>query len=266
MDPESSTQHTRVAIVTGSSSGVGAATVRRLAEEGWNVVINYRSNEEGAREVEEECRALGADALVVQADVSDDAACRRMVSEAEERWGRVDALVNNAGTTKFCAHDQLEGLDKDDFLHIYGVNVVGPYQMTRAAVPVMRRNDGGSVVNVASMAGVTGVGSSIAYAASKGALVTMTLSLARALGPDVRVNAVCPGFIQGEWLRSGLGDERYEAIKRSREEGAPLAMTVTPEIVARSILYLAADAGGITGETLMVDGGHHLGGAPLGRR
>lgn len=266
MNPEPSTEQPRVAIVTGSSSGVGAATVRRLAEEGWNVVINYRSNEEGAREVESDCRALGAETLVVQADVSDDEECRGMVAEAEDRWGRVDALVNNAGTTKFCAHDDLQGLSKEDFLRIYGVNLVGPYQMTRAAVPVMRRNDGGSIVNIASVAGVTGVGSSIAYAASKGALVTMTLSLARALGPDVRVNAVCPGFIQGEWLRSGLGDERYEAIKRSREEGAPLDITVTPEIVAQSIVYFLEGAEGITGETLMVDGGHHLGGAPLGRR
>lgn len=266
MSPESDAGAPKVAIVTGSSSGVGAASVRRFAQRGWSVVINYRSNEEGAREVEEECRSLGGDTVVVQADVSDDAACRRMVSEADERWGRVDALVNNAGTTTFCAHDDLEGLSKDDFLHIYGVNVVGPYQMTRAAVPVMRRTGGGSVVNVASVAGVTGVGSSIAYAASKGALVTMTLSLARALGPDVRVNAVCPGFIQGEWLRSGLGDERYEQIKKSREEGAPMGITVTPEIVAENILTFVVDAPGVTGETLMVDGGHHLSGAPLGRR
>lgn len=266
MELESGTHHPAVAIVTGSSSGVGAATVRSLAERGWSVVINYRRNEEEAREVEEDCRSLGADTLVVQADVSDDEACREMVASAEERWGRVDALVNNAGTTKFCAHDDLEGLAKDDFLRIYSVNVVGPYQMTRAAVSAMRRGDGGSIVNVASVAGVTGVGSSIAYAASKGALVTMTLSLARALGPEIRVNAVCPGFIQGEWLRSGLGDERYETIKAAREEGAPLGITVTPEIVAESIVYFLESARGITGETLVVDGGHHLGGAPLGRR
>lgn len=266
MTPESTAQDPKVAIVTGSSSGVGAATARSFAERGWNVVVNYRSNEEGARRVESDCLSLGAEVEVVQADVADDDACRGLVAAADDRWGRVDALINNAGTTKFCPHDELEGLDKDDFLHIYGVNVVGPYQVTRAAVPVMRRNDGGSVVNVASVAGVTGVGSSVAYAASKGALVTMTLSLARALGPDIRVNAVCPGFIQGEWLRSGLGDERYEQIKESREEGAALGITVTPEIVADNILTFVVDAPGVTGETLMVDGGHHLSGAPLGRR
>lgn len=255
-----------VAIVTGSSSGVGAASALALAQRGCHVVINYSRNEEGARATERSCREAGVETEVVGADVAEDADCRRLVEAAEKKWGRLDAVVNNAGTTKFCAHDNLEGLSKEDFLRIYSVNTVGAYQMCRAAAPIMKRGGQGSIVNVASVAGVMGVGSSIAYAASKGALVTMTLSLARVLGPEIRVNAVCPGFIQGEWLKQGMGAENYERTKAFLDSSTPLRQTMTPEKVARSILYLVADAIGITGETLLVDGGMHLNTAPLVRR
>jgi 3-oxoacyl-[acyl-carrier protein] reductase len=255
-----------VAIVTGSSSGVGAACARQLAERGCNVVINYSRSEAGARETEAACLAHGVETLVVRADVADDADCRRMAAAADAKWGRIDALVNNAGTTKFCAHDNLEGLNKQDFLDIYSVNTVGAYQMTRAVEPAMKRGGRGSIVNVASIAAVMGVGSSIAYAASKGALVTMTLSLARALGPEIRVNAVCPGFIQGEWLRNGMGPENYDRSKKFLEETTPLRLTTTPDTVAEAILYFVAGADVVTGETLILDGGMHLNTAPLGRR
>ena len=145
-----------------------------------------------------------------------------MVDQAVAKWGRVDVLVNNAGITKFCAHENLEGLTKEDFLQIYGTNLVGPYQMIRAVVPHMKRTGKGAIVNIASIAGVTGIGSSIAYCASKGALITMTLSLARVLGPEIRINAICPGFIQGEWLREGLGPELYDFIKNTLESSVPL--------------------------------------------
>jgi 3-oxoacyl-[acyl-carrier protein] reductase len=255
----------KTAIVTGSSAGVGQATAIMLAEDGCNVLVNYTKSEEGARETVSACENLGVETLLCRADVSDDADCRRMVSEAMNKWSRIDALVNNAGTTKFCRHDDLEGLSKDDFLHIYGVNVVGPYQMTRAVAPHMKQAGRGSVVNVASMAALTGFGSCIAYAASKGALVTMTLSLARALGPEIRVNTVCPGFIQGRWLMKGLGDN-YEKVKQLREEAAPLRATATPETVADAILYFIRGARVVTGETLMLDGGAHLNLRPKGAR
>jgi len=255
-----------VAIVTGSSSGVGAACARQLAERGCHVVVNYSSNEAGARETEAACRAFGVETLVVRANVADDADCRRMAEAADAKWGRIDALVNNAGTTKFCPHGNLEGLSRQDFLDIYSVNTVGAYQMTRAVVPAMKRGGRGSVVNVASIAAVTGVGSSVAYAASKGALVTMTLSLARVLGPEVRVNAVCPGFIQGDWLREGMGAETYDRTKRLLEESTPLRLTTTPDTVAEAILYFVAGADVVTGETLILDGGMHLNTAPLTRR
>jgi len=255
-----------VAIVTGSARGVGAATARMLAEKGYNVVINYSKSEGQAREAEEACRVLGAETLLCRADVANDDDCRRMAAETVEKWGRIDALVNNAGTTKFCAHDDLEGLSREDFLHIYGINVVGVYQMVRAVVPHMKQAGSGAIVNVASIAGVTGIGSSVAYAASKGALITMTLSLARVLGPEIRMNAVCPGFIQGDWLRQGLGDETYEAMKQYWEETTPLRMTATPETVAEAIVYFISGAPLVTGETLILDGGFHLTTTPITQR
>lgn len=255
-----------VAIVTGSSSGVGAACARQLAERGCHVVINYARNEAGAKATAAACAEFGVETVVAKADVSADEDCRRLAGAALDRWGRIDALVNNAGTTKFNPHPELEGLSKQDFLDIYAVNTVGAYQMTRAVAPAMKRGGRGSIVNVASIAAVTGVGSSIAYAASKGAMVTMTLSLARVLGPQIRVNVVCPGFIQGEWLKQGLGKERYQATKAALEAASPLRLTTTPDTVAEAILYFIAGADVVTGEMLLVDGGNHLNTAPLARR
>ena len=256
----------KAAIVTGSATGIGAATARKLAENGCNVVINYTKSEKEARETLAACEGCGVETVLCCADVSADEDCRRMVDEALNKWGRVDALVNNAGTSKFVDHKDLEGLDKEDFLRIYSVNVIGPYQMVRAVTPYMKKAGRGAIVNVASTAAITGIGSSIAYAASKGALVTMTLSLARNLGPEIRVNAVCPGFVQGRWLKGGMGMERYEATQAYLEDQSPLGVTATPETVADAILYFIAGAGITTGETLILDGGFHLNQAPLMRR
>ena len=253
----------RVAIVTGSSRGVGAATVRLLAQKEFNVVINYSKSEQEALDVQKSCEALGAETLLCRADVAEDAECRRIAHEAMARWGRIDALVNNAGTTKFCAHHHLEGLSQEDFQSIYATNLIGPYQMIRAVAPHMKAAGSGAVVNVASTAGVDGIGSCVAYAASKGALITMTKSLARALGPEIRMNAVCPGFIQGEWLRGGMGSDTYELIKSHLESTNPLRRTATPETIAPTILYLLEDATLVTGQILLLDGGNHLG--PTGR-
>lgn len=247
----------KVAIVTGSSSGVGAATVRLLASKGCHVVVNYASSAEAAEKVAEDCRAFGVEALVCQANVAEDLDCKKLVEAAMAKFGRLDALVNNAGTTKFNPHHKMDGLDKDDFFHIYGVNVVGPYQMVRAAEPALRASGEASVVNVASIAGVRGIGSSIAYAASKGALLTMTQSLARVMGPEIRVNAVCPGFIQGEWLEQGMGDN-YHKIKDSLEAVTPLKLTCTAETVADSIVAFIEGHSVITGQHIILDGGHHL--------
>ena len=247
-----------VSIVTGSSSGVGAATARMLAEKGGRVVINYSKSVDAARVVAAECESLGGDTLLCQADVANDDDCRRMVAETLKKWDRLDALVNNAGTTKFVQHADMDGLDGADFQNIYGVNVIGPFQMVRAASNALKASCDASVVNVASIAGVKGVGSSIAYAASKGALITMTQSLARVLGPEIRVNAVCPGFIKGEWLAEGMGRETYEASKSFLEAKTPLQKTCTPESVAESILGFIEGHSIVTGQHLVLDGGHLL--------
>lgn len=252
-----------VTIVTGSSSGIGAATVRRLASKGGNVVVNYSRSEDAARKVAEDCEAAGAEVLVCRADVSEDADCRRLVQETVDKWGRIDGLVNNAGTTKFVDHANLDGLSIDDFLNIYRVNLVGPFQMIRAVAPHMKKAGRGGVVNISSIAGVMGSGSSIAYAASKGALNTMTLSLARALGPEIRVNTVCPGFVAGEWLRQGMGTERYENTLGNLKKNNALADVATPETVAQAVVGFLENADLVTGEFMMVDGGGHLGAVPL---
>lgn len=257
----------KVAIVTGSSSGVGAATARLFASLGCHVVINYNANSAGAEQVMQDCEALGVETLCFGGSVANDSDCEAMVRAAMGKWGRVDILVNNAGTTKFVDHNKLDGLDAEDFQRIYSVNVIGCYQMTRAVRAAMEANDeGGAIVNIASTAAITGIGSSIAYAASKGAMVTMTLSLARVLGPKIRMNAVCPGFIEGDWLREGLGDKQYEAVRDANRRDAPLGVTACPDTVAEAILHFVTGPQVVTGETLIVDGGRHLMSTPLGRR
>jgi 3-oxoacyl-[acyl-carrier protein] reductase len=247
-----------VGIVTGSSSGVGASTARQLAARGTNVVINYSRSVDAAERVAEECRELGAEVLVCQADVSKDSDCQRMVEDTLSRWGRLDILVNNAGTTKFVTHSDLAGLDHQDFQDIYAVNVIGAFQMVRAAQDALTASGDASIVNVASIAGVKGVGSSIAYAASKGALITMTKSLARVMGPSIRVNAVCPGFIEGDWLAEGMGQAVYEQTLSFLRAKTPLQTTCTADSVAESILSFIDGHSVVTGQHLILDGGHLL--------
>ncbi len=252
----------KVAIVTGSATGVGAATATLLAAKGCNVVVNYSKSQAAAEATAEACIAAGAEAVVVQGDVADDGACRGLAAAAIDKWGRIDGLVNNAGTTVIVDHADLEGLTADDFQRLNAVNVIGAFQMTRAAAPHMKAAGDGAVVNISSMAGVTGIGSSIAYAATKGALNTMTLSLARALAPEIRVNAICPGFITTPWWQS-LGTEAYEKLKTSQQSSAPLKRVSSAEDVAEIAVWLIQAGAPITGETLLVDGGAHLGFAPL---
>jgi len=248
-----------VAIVTGSAAGVGAATARLFATKGWNVVVNYSRSEDDAKKTQAACEAEGVETLMVKADISDDSECRRLVEETIDKWGRVDALVNNAGTTKYVAHDDLEGLTPEDFERIFRVNVFGVYQMTRAVTPHMKAAGQGAVVNISSIAGVYGQGSSVAYAASKGAVNTMTYSLARALAPEIRVNAICPGFITGRWQEAGMGGtDKYEARIAQVEETTPLRRANTPEDIAEAILWFVDGARWVTGETLLVDAGSHL--------
>ncbi|NEK33196.1 SDR family NAD(P)-dependent oxidoreductase [Rhizobium leguminosarum] len=247
-------------IVTGSATGVGAACVKQFAEGGARVVINYSRSKKEADETGDICRSLGAEVEIVQADVADDAACRRMVAITVNRWGRLDALVNNAAMTVKSDPFDLETLSAEDFQNVFGVNVIGAYQMCRAAVPAMRDSGGGAIVNVSSNVAFTGGGSSLAYTASKGALNALTLALARTCGPDIRVNAVCPGIIDTRWMRDTLGPDAYGAIAKRFSETAPLGRVATPEDVAGAIVWLVQGADFVTGELLSVDGGIRLSG------
>ncbi|KRB79931.1 SDR family NAD(P)-dependent oxidoreductase [Noviherbaspirillum sp. Root189] len=245
----------KVAIVTGSSSGIGAATAKLFARNGYNVVINFSRNPEPAQVVADECIALGAEVLLQQANVAVDDDCRALAQAVEAKWGRCDALVNNAGTTKFVAANNLEGLDAQDFHDIYSVNVIGAYQMIRALAPLMKRNPGAGIVNVSSTAAVSGIGSSVAYMASKGALNSMTFGLARALAPEIRINAVGPGMVETPWLQNGLGAERYEATRQLYMKSAPLHATIQPEDVADICFWLCDGARKTTGEFILIDSG-----------
>jgi NAD(P)-dependent dehydrogenase (short-subunit alcohol dehydrogenase family) len=250
----------RCALITGSATGVGAAAALAFARRGYDVLIDYARSEAEARETERACRAAGADAIAVQGDVADDAACRRLVQAAIDRWKRLDVLVNNAGVTTFAGADW-EKLDAESFQRIFAVNLVGPFQMIRAAAPHLRAARG-AVVNVSSIAGALGIGSSVPYVASKGALNAVTLHLARALAPEVRVNAVCPGLITTRWFPRGIGEEAYQKLKASYEAGTPLGTACSPEDVAEAVLWLADGARTVTGELLLLDSGTHLGPAP----
>ena len=252
----------KVAIVTGSATGVGAATAVLLAEKGCNVVINYSRSKEEAMATAQLVEQHNVECIVFQADVSNDDECKSMVEAAIKNWGKIDYLVNNAGKTKFNPFENLDGLSGEDFLDIYSVNVVGPYQMIKAVVPYMKQQGGGAIVNDSSLAGINGVGSSIAYVTSKAALNIMTKSLAHVLGPEIRINAVAPGPIQTRWLKGGMGDEAYSALIEQAENELPLKQVATAEDVAETLVWFLEGAKLITGEVLIVDSGAHLGSLP----
>ena len=250
----------KVAIVTGSATGIGAAVAQGLAKRGADIVVNYTRSETEARDTAAQVEKAGAKAVLVKGDVADDADCRKLAAAAIAAWGRIDILVNNAGTTKFVTnHADLDSLSAEDFARIYAVNVIGPFQMIRACLPHLRATKSGSVVNISSIAGVLGIGSSVAYAASKGALNTMTLSLARALAPEVRVNSVCPGFVDTNWFVKQFGKEMAERIAESEGKHNLLQRVADGAEIAKTAMFFAGpESANITGETLLTDGGMHL--------
>ena len=258
-----------IVVITGASTGLGRAIAVEVAERGAKaVVINFASSGDEAEETAVRVRSHGAEAILRQGDVASDEDCRRIV-EAAAPFGRIDALFNNAGVTKQVPnHADLDGLTSADFEWIYKVNVIGAFQMVRAARTLLEAGPrAGAVVNTSSIAGVTGIGSSVAYAASKGALTTMTLSLARALAPKIRVNAVCPGFIDTPWFERAMDPERLERLRQGVIASTTLKMASKAEDIAGPTVFLASPAAAhITGETLLVDAGTHLGFASLSMR
>lgn len=247
----------RVVIVTGGSSGIGEAIALEMARRGWRVVVNYSRNTAQAEAVVKACVEAGGEAIAVKANVGEDAQCRALVQAALDKWGRLDALVNNAGTTKFVMHADLDGLSAEDFQRIYAINVIGPFQMCRAAAPALKAARG-AVVNVSSLASRVATGSSIAYAASKAALNTLSMSLARTLAPEVRVNVLAPGFVDTPWMTAGYGEERYTRLRETYAQIAPLKEVSKPQHQADAVAWLLEGAAHVTGQILYVDAGMHV--------
>ncbi|MCP4003992.1 MAG: SDR family NAD(P)-dependent oxidoreductase [bacterium] len=244
----------KAAIITGGGTGVGRETALQLAKGGCSVLVNYSRSKDDAEKTAEDCRALGVKAIAHQASVADDSACRGMVKAATTEFGHLDILVQSAGTTVFVPHTDLDGVKAEDWQELMAVNVVGPFQMARAARGPLQESGDGEVVMISSVAGVAGQGSSIPYCASKAALNNLTVTLARVLAPQVRVNAVAPGAITGRWLQGGLG-ESYDGAMAAISARVPLAKVSSPEDIADAVLGIVTGSDLMTGQVLVVDGG-----------
>lgn len=249
----------KVAIVTGASSGIGAATAVALARAGYDVVVGFNTNATGAEAVAGLCRAAGATALVHQGDVARDAHCQDLAAAASKQFGRLDALVNNAGTSRVKPGQPLEGLEEADIDHLFAVNLRSAFQMSRAAATALKSTRG-TIVNVSSHSAFSGFGSSLIYAATKGAMNTLTLGLARKLAPEIRVNAVCPGFVATDWLKKvrGISQAEQDELLEGFRQAAPLQIVATAEDVAEAVVWFVTGARSITGQLLVIDGGAHL--------
>lgn len=242
----------KVAIVTGSATGIGRATALEFARDGADVVINYSRSETEAQQTRDDCAALGVRALLIRADCAQEEEVKDLVARTVDELGGVDILVNNAGRTRFVPLPEIEELADADWDQLFQLNVKGAFYGTRACTRSMRERGEGLVVNVASIAGYTGAGSSIPYAVSKGAMITLTRSLARALAPQIRVNAVAPGIVTTRWVAG-----REDHVERYAKE-TPLGRAATAEDVARVVVSFATHGTFLTGEVIVVDGGREM--------
>jgi ketoreductase RED2 len=247
LTPRESEFRGQTVLITGSSSGIGASTARRFGAMGATVVVNSSTSVEAGEALAGEL----PDASYVQADVADEGQARALIDEVVTRHGRLDVLVNNAGTTQVISHGDLEAASPDVWRRIFDVNVIGTWQVTVAAVTHLRASGRGQVINVSSVAGERPTGSSIPYACSKAAVSHMTRLLANTLGPDIRVNAVAPGLVDTPWTAD------WGAVREFVNAQAPLQRTATPEDVSEVIVGLAR-AAYVTGEVVLIDGGLHL--------
>ena len=244
-----------VALVTGASRGIGRAAALALADHGYDLVVNYAASESAAQEVAAEARARGAKAMTAQADVADEAAVIRMVQAAQGEYGRLDTLVNNAGVTIDVPPAELDALAMSDWDRVFAVNVRGMFQVTRACVPLLREAADPAIVNTASIVGLRPGPQPFPYSASKAAVVSLTRTLAGALGPHIRVNAVAPGWMEGEWMQDRLGDN-YDRLMERRAKMTPLRRCVTAADVAETIVSLVTSNPFVTGEVIVIDGGY----------
>jgi 3-oxoacyl-[acyl-carrier protein] reductase len=243
-----------VALVTGAATGIGRSAAIALAKNGYDVVVNYSRSEHAAKETVRETEATGAKALLYHADVSDDASVRTMVAATEKEFGRLDVLINNAGTTIDVEPKNFDDLTVEAWNRVFSVNVLGLFLVTRAAVPLIKKSPNGCIVNTCSIAGLRPSAQPLPYAASKAAVANLTKTLANALGPQIRVNAVAPGWIEGEWMKRTLADN-YDGLMARRAKYTPLKRCCTEEDVADSMLSLILHNRFVTGEIIIVDGG-----------
>ena len=243
----------KAALVTGAATGIGRSAALALARAGYDVALNYSSSEKAARETAAEAEKLGAKTLLLKCDVSDEPAVRKMLAEVERRFGRLDVLVNNAGTTASWKPKDLESLSLEEWDRVFAVNVRGLFQVTRAAVPLLKKS-GGCVVNTASIVGLRPGPQPLPYAASKAAVVSLTKTLAWNLGPEIRVNAVAPGWMEGDWMKRMLKD-KYDDLMGKRAKSTPLKRVVTADDVAESMMSLIQSNRFVTGEVIVIDGG-----------
>src|SRR5215510_282948 len=246
--------NTKAALVTGAASGIGRSAALALARAGYNVAINYSSSEKAARETAAEAEKLGAKTLLVRCDVSDEAGVRAMAKKVEEAFGRLDVLVNNAGTTASWKPKDLETLSLDEWDRVFAVNVRGLFQVTRAALPLLGKGEHPCIVNTASIVGLRPGPQPIPYAASKAAVINLTKTLAWNLGPGIRVNAVAPGWMEGDWMQRMLKD-KYDDLMGKRAKATPLKRCVTAEDVADTMMSLVQSNRFVTGEVIVIDGG-----------
>ena len=244
---------TKAALVTGAATGIGRSALLALARAGYDVALNYSSSEAAARETAAEAAKSGARTLLVRCDVSDETGVRAMLKKVEEAFGRLDVLINNAGITAAWKPKDLETLSLEDWDRVFAVNVRGLFQVTRAAVPLLKASKG-CIVNTASIVGLRPGPQPLPYAASKAAVVNLTKTLAWNLGPDIRVNAVAPGWMEGDWMRRMLKD-RYDELMGKRAKATPLKRAVTADDVAETMMSLVEANRFVTGEVIVIDGG-----------
>jgi 3-oxoacyl-[acyl-carrier protein] reductase len=244
----------RKALVTGGATGIGKSAVLALAGAGFDVAINYASSAKAAQETAAQAQALGAKTLLIQCDVSVDASVRSMLKQVEEGFGHLDVLISNAGTTAKWKVKDLESLDMDEWDRTFAVNVKGMFQVVRASVPLLKKGTNPCVVNTASIVGLRPGPQPLPYAASKAAVVNLTKTLAWNLGPDIRVNAVAPGWMEGEWMERMLGD-KYDDLMGKRAKQTPLRRCVTADDVAQTMMSLVESNRFVTGEVIVIDGG-----------
>jgi len=244
----------RVGLVTGAATGIGRSAAVALARAGFDVAINYSRSEAQANETAAQAQRAGAQALLIKCDVSDEAGVRGMIEAIDARFGRLDVLVNNAGVTASWKPKDLETLDLDEWDRVFAVNVRGMFQVTRAALPLLRKGERPCVVNTASIVGLRPGPQPLPYAASKAAVVNLTKTLAWNLGPEIRVNAVAPGWMEGDWMQRML-KYKYEDLMTKRAKATPLRRVVTADDVAETMMSLIETNRFVTGEVIVVDGG-----------